>query len=71
MAERYANGLNEQRRLDSGHAETTYVDVMGRIKDEYEKVGLLFIFVHPDGVCGFEQQWHAVHDLIPESTNQE
>ena len=39
MAERYTNGLNEERRLASGHAETTYFDIMEKVKTEHDKVG--------------------------------
>ena len=41
MAERYTNGLNENRRLASGHKKTNYYDVMEKIKMELDKVSYL------------------------------
>ena len=37
-AERYANGMNEERRLASGFIESTYCTVMEKISNEFNKV---------------------------------
>ena len=41
MAERYTNGLNDERRVASGHTQTTYLDITEKIKAEYDKVSQL------------------------------
>ena len=40
MAERYANGTMEERRLASGFTDATYSCVMEKIQAEYGMVGI-------------------------------
>ncbi len=38
MAERYTNGMNEERRVASGFSESTYYTVMEKIRNECGEV---------------------------------
>ena len=44
MAERYANGMMEERRLASGFTDATYSSVMEKIQAEYGMVGISFSY---------------------------
>ena len=67
MAERYANGMMEERRLASGFTDATYSSVMEKIQAEYGMVGVSLSFPPCEGPLMTLGEVHDYYSLPPGS----